>query len=182
MFVLFATPLILFPLHLADDHVWAALFTGAFMLLGYSGTLVWGKRWVQQPLSLKPTTSMKHGVVRWCRRFVGNGDLVQSIARWIDPQWKNPYSGQSPQQTFRWLTAMELFHWAALIGSIAPVLAAFCFGYRTFGLAYLLANLLYNIVPIQVVRDSRERLQRIIQLRLVCLHTGQNQKQRPKSR
>jgi hypothetical protein len=34
---------------------------------------------------------------------VGNGDIIQGIARRIDPSWQNPNSGRTPEKTANWL-------------------------------------------------------------------------------
>src|SRR5262249_1585324 len=97
-------------------------------------------------------------LLRLFRVFVGNGEAIQKLARWIDPAWRNPLSGRTPQQTAAWLASMEQMHWAVLVASIAPIAAAFWFGHHVLGFVYVAANVLYNIAPNLVIRDTRRRL------------------------
>lgn len=49
------------------------------------------------------------------------------------------------------------------MGSVAPVVAAFWYGYHVLGFTYIAANVLYNVAPNLVIRDTRRRLLRISQ-------------------
>lgn len=161
MFVLFAAPLQFFLLYLAEDHLWAALLSSGLMVIGFAGTI-----WLAPLLMAVAPHPVRRGtarsdMLRLFRAFVGNGDLIQVVARRIDPGWQNPYAGRSAQQTASWLASMEIVHWATLVGSIAPIVAAFLYGFYALGFTYLVGNLLYNFAPNLVIRDTRRRLLRI---------------------
>jgi hypothetical protein len=165
MLVLFATPLLLFPLHLVRQHFWSALTTGVLTVLLYAGVLVFGGRWIRTTRDGNARGPLRRAFLRRFRRLVGIGDIIQSVARYIDPQWKNPFSGRVPAETVKWLTTMELLHWSALVGSVPPMTAAFAYGYQMFVIIYLLANLVYNIAPILVIQNTRQRLQQVARMR-----------------
>ncbi len=161
MFVLFAAPLQFFLLNLAEEHLWETLLTGGLMVTGFAGTLLLA------PMLMAVTPhSARRGTARWkllrlFRAIVGNGDVIQGVALRIDPGWKNPYAGRSVQQTAAWLESMEMMHWATLVGSVAPVVAAFLYGFYALGFTYIGGNLLYNVAPNLVIRDTRRRMLRI---------------------
>jgi hypothetical protein len=162
MFVLFAAPLQFF-LQLANDHSGAALLAGGLMAAGFAGTLLLAPPLMAvSPRPARPGSAMR-ALLRLFRVFVGNGDAIQAVARRIDPGWQNSYAGRTPQETARWLASMELIHWAALVASAAPVAAAFWYGHRVLGIVYVVANLVYNVAPNLVIRDTRRRLLRIVQ-------------------
>jgi hypothetical protein len=163
MFVLFAAPLQFFLLFLAEEHPWAALLTACLMVIGFAGTF-----WLVPPLMAVAPHPVRRRTARWIllrlfRAFVGNGDAIQVMARRIDPGWQNPYAGRSAHHTAVWLASMEMMHWATLIGSVAPVVAAFLYGFYALGFTYVVGNLLYNFAPNLVIRDTRRRLLRISQ-------------------
>jgi len=163
MFIVFAAPLQFFLLRLAEDHLRAALAAGGLMVAAFVGVLLLAPRWMQVAPRPPREAPLSRGLLRFYRAFVGNGDAIQAVARWIDPQRSNPYAGRSPKETARWLASMELMHWAALAASIPPMTAAFIHGYTTLGSVYLVANLFYNLLPNIVIRDTRRRLLRITQ-------------------
>ena len=165
MFVLFGAPLQMFLLVLAHKHPGAALLAGGLMVAGFAGVLVFPPPWLRLSASGVSRPAASRGALRLLRMFVGNGDVVQAVARRIDPGWQNSHAGRTPQQTLRWLESMERVHWAALAASIAPITAAFYYGYYLFGAVYVAANLLYNIAPNLVIRDTRRRLMRVVQRR-----------------
>lgn len=161
LFVTFALPGHHFLDSLAKSNRMAALLTESGMLVLFLGTLVILSRlWI--PLVENGRTfGMSPRLLRWCRNFVGNGDHIQQLARRVDPYWKNPYSGSSPKQTANWLIAAEVFHWAILAGTLPLILAALAFHRWWPILFYLPGNLLYNLVPILVLRETRSRVIRI---------------------
>lgn len=163
MFVLFAAPLQFFLLHLAKEHLRETLLTSGLMVLGFAGTI-----WLAPMLMAVTPHPVRRGTAAWkvlrlFRAFVGNGDAIQMVARRIDPGWQNPYDGRSAKQTTAWLMSMEMMHWATFVGSIPPVVAAFLYGFYALGFTYVLGNLLYNLAPNLVIRDTRRRLLRISQ-------------------
>ena len=99
-------------------------------------------------------------LLRLYRKLVGNGDAIQALAHRIDPGWQNFCSGRTPNETVRWLALAEVGHWALLAASIAPTAAAFRYGHYGLGVICALANILFNIFPNFVIRDTRRRLQR----------------------
>jgi hypothetical protein len=162
MFVLFVAPLLLFLLELAESHLIPALLAAGLMVTSFAATIRYAPPWLELSLHAAPPHPMRRPALRYFRMFVGNGDLMQSLARRIDPQWQNPYASRTPQETVGWLASMELMHWAVFAGSIAPIAAAFTFDHRLLGVLYLLANLVYNVAPILVIRDTRRRFLRIV--------------------
>jgi hypothetical protein len=92
--------------------------------------------------------------------FVGNGDGIQRLARWIDPAWKNPYSGRTPHETACWLASIEVIHWALLVASVAPIAVALWYSHYVLGFMCVAATILFNVAPNLVMRDTRQRLLR----------------------
>jgi hypothetical protein len=161
MFVLFTAPLMFFLALLSKKHEGAAWLAGGAMACGFVGAL-----WLAPSLMTVSPHPARRGTswqsfLRLFRVFVGNGEAIQGVARWIDPDWRNPFSGRTPQQTACWLASLEQMHWAVLGASIAPIAAAFWYGHHVLGFVYVAANVLYNVVPNLVIRDTRRRLLRI---------------------
>lgn len=156
MFTLFAAPLQFFLMLLAKENLGAALLAAGLMVTMFIATL----RLAPPFLAVSPRTPSRKrpGLLRAFRVLVGNGDAIQAMARRIDPQWRNPYAGRSPHETSRWLTSMELMHWATLAASVPPIVAAFWSGHHAFGMIYVAANALYNVIPNMVIRNTRRRL------------------------
>ena len=161
MFVVFIAPLMFFLTLLSKEHEGAALLVGGLMAGGFVGTLWLAPRLMA--VSPRPASrrTLWQAVLRRFRVFVGNGEAIQAVARRIDPEWRNPLSGRTLHQTATWLASMEQMHWAVLAASIAPIAATFWYGHHVLGFAYVAANLLYNIAPNLVIRDTRRRLLRI---------------------
>ncbi len=103
----------------------------------------------------------RRALLRLYRVFVGYGDAIQALARRIDPGWQNPYTGRTPQETAYWLASGEVVHWALLVASVPPVAAAFWYGHHVLGFVCVAANVLYNVAPNLVSRDTRQRLLRL---------------------
>ena len=161
MFVLIAAPLQFFLLLLGKEHAGAAWLAGGLMAAGFVGTLWLAPSLVHLSPQVSPSGPARRALLRRFRMFVGTGDAVQALARRIDPGWRNPNAGRRPDETARWLASMELMHWATLVGSIAPTAVAFIYGHIVLSLVYLVANLVYNIVPNLVIRETRQPLQRV---------------------
>jgi hypothetical protein len=161
MFILFTTPIGLFLLDLSGDRPGAAVLAAGLSVVGFAGVLGVGGRCMAVSPRRGPHGRVRRAVLRGFRTFVGNGDAIQAVARRIDPGWQNPYAGRTPRQTLVWLESLELTHWAALAGSVAPVGAMFVFGRPWLGAAYVAANLVYNVAPNLVIRDTRRRLLRV---------------------
>jgi hypothetical protein len=162
MFVLFTTPIGLFLLDLFGDRPGAATLAAGLSMVGFVSVLGVGRRWMEVSLLSKQPGRIPRAVLLGFRAFVGNGDVIQAVARRIDPDWLNPYAGRTPRQTMAWLESLELTHWAALAGSVAPVSAMFAFGRPWLGMAYVVANLVYNVGPNLLIRDTRRRLLRVV--------------------
>jgi hypothetical protein len=172
MFIVFAAPLQFYLLYLAKEHLSAALLAGAAMVIGFAGTL-----WLAPSVMAVSSRPVRRGTTPWrllrlIRSFVGNGDAIQAAARWIDPEWQNPYAGRSAEETSRWLSSMELMHWATLAASVAPICAAIIFQHELLYFSYIAGNLLYNIAPNLVIRETRRRLLRISQRNLAPRSDG----------
>lgn len=162
MFVLFFAPLA-FVLRLLDvEHPGADLWTLGLMAAGFVGSLWLAPRLLA--VSPRPARrgTARRALLRLYRVFVGNGDAIQALARRIDPGWHNPYPGRTPQETARWLASVEVIHWALLVALVAPATAALWYGHYVLGFVCLAANVLYNLVPNLVMRDTRARLLRLL--------------------
>lgn len=162
MFVLFVAPIGLFLLDLSGDHPGPAALAGGLMAVGFAGVVWAGGRWIGVAPRSRPPGRTRRALLRGFRVVVGNGDAIQAVARRIDPGWQNPYAGRTPRQTLAWLESLELTHWAALAGSAAPVAAMYAYGRPWLGAAYVAANLVYNVAPNLVIRDTRRRLLRVV--------------------
>ncbi|MEW6306909.1 MAG: hypothetical protein AB1705_25885, partial [Verrucomicrobiota bacterium] len=103
----------------------------------------------------------RRAFLRFYRVFVGNGDAIQALARRIDPSWQNPHTSRTPQETGCWLASVEVMHWALLAASVPPTAAALWYGHYFLGLVSLGANVLFNVAPNLVIRDTRRRLLRL---------------------
>ena len=161
MCVLFFAPLAVFLRLLAEEHPGAALLASGLMAAGFVGSL-----WLAPKLlavSPRPARrgTARRALLRLYRVFVGNGDAIQALARRIDPGWQNPYTGRTPQETACWLASVEVIHWALLAASVAPVAAALWYGHYVLGFVCVAANVLFNVAPNLVMRDTRQRLLRL---------------------
>ncbi len=163
MYVVFVAPLLLFLQRLGKNHLEVALLVGGLMAGGFVGTLRLAPRLMAVSPRPAPRGTAWHALLRSFRVLVGNGDAIQAVARWIDPHWQNPFAGRTPPQTACWLASLEKMHWSVLVASIAPIAAAFWYGHHVLGFVYVAANMLYNIAPNLVIRDTRRRLLRITQ-------------------
>jgi hypothetical protein len=79
----------------------------------------------------------------------------------IDPGWQNPFTGGTPQETTRRLASVEVIHWALLAASVGPVAAALWYGHHVLGFVCVAVNMLFNVAPNLVMRDTRKRLLRL---------------------
>lgn len=161
LLVVFALPAYHFLDSMARSNRRAARLTESGMLAVFLGTLFILSRLWHPLVENGRTSGMSPRLLRWCRTFVGNGDLIQQVARRVDPNWKNPYSGWCPKQTAGWLIAAEVVHWAILAGTLPLFVAALAFHTWWPILFYLPGNLIYNLVPILVLRETRSRVVRI---------------------
>lgn len=100
--------------------------------------------------------------LRRFRSFVGNGDIIQGIARRIDPGWRNSSSGRTPDKTANGLLTAEVIHWAALLASIPAITAGFVYNYLVFACVLASVNIVYNILPILLIRETRRRIRKIL--------------------
>ena len=146
---------------LVTEHPRAALVAGGLMAAGFVGTFWLAPRIL--PVSPRPARrgTARRALLRLYRMFVGNGDAIQALARRIDPGWQNPYTGRTPQQTAHWLASMEVMHWALLAASVPPIAAALWYGHPILGSVAVAANVLFNLAPNLVMRDTRRRLLRL---------------------
>jgi hypothetical protein len=146
---------------LFQEHPQAAPAVGGLMAAGFVGTFWLAPRLLV--VSPRPARrgSARRALLRLYRMFVGNGDAIQALARRIDPEWQNPHAGRTPQQTAYWLASLEVMHWALLAASVPPVAVALWYGHYVFGLAVAAANVLFNLAPNLVMRDTRRRLLRL---------------------
>jgi hypothetical protein len=161
MVALYSAPLGVVFLLLAEEHPGAALLAGGLMAAGFVGTL-----WLAPTLlavSPRPARrgTARRALLRLYRVFVGNGDAIQALARRIDPGWQNPYAGRTPQETAYWLASGEVIHWAMLAASVPPVAAVLWYGHHVLGFVCVAGNVLYNLAPNLVMRDTRQRLLRL---------------------
>jgi hypothetical protein len=161
MCMLYFIPLAVFFMLLAEEYPGAALLTGGLTAAAYVGSL-WlaGKLLAVSPRPAR-RGSARRALLRLYRVFVGYGDAIQAISRRIDPDWQNPYTGSSPQETAYRLASGEVGHWALVGASVAPVAAAFWYGHYFLGFVCVAANVLYNVAPNLVSRDTRGRLLRL---------------------
>ena len=146
---------------LAEEHPGAALLASGLMAAGFVGSL-----WLAPTLlALSPRPARRgmarRGLLRLYRLFVGNGDAIQALARRIDPAWQNPFTGGTPQETAHRLASVEVIHWALLAASVGPVAAALWYGHHVLGFVCVAANVLFNLAPNLVIRDTRQRLLRL---------------------
>ena len=164
MWLLFSNAMVIFLFALAGQHKIAALIAGAMSAAGFAGTILVAK-FAPQCFAVSDgqvgRKTVYSGFLRRFRSLVGNGDMIQSFARRIDPSWRNPYSWQTPQKTANFIFTAEVIHWAALIASIAPIAVGFWYNYLVFSYIFLVVNLVYNILPIPLIRETRRRLSRI---------------------
>jgi hypothetical protein len=161
MIGLFAAPVAVVLRLVAEQHRGAALVAGGLMAAGFVGTL-----WLAPKLlavSPRPARrgTARRALLRLYRLFVGNGDAIQALARWIDPGWQNPFTGGTPHETACTLASVEVIHWALLAASVAPIAAALWYGHYVLGFVCLAATVLFNFVPNLVMRDTRQRLLRL---------------------
>jgi hypothetical protein len=162
MFVSFAAPMQLFLFELFDDQPTGATLAASLMVVGFAGTIWVGGRLLAVTPGRLQKGRVRRAMLRGFRALVGNGDGIQAVARWIDPGWKNPFASRSTKQTLTWLESMELMHWAALAASAGPACAMFLFDREWLGAAYVAANLVYNVAPTVMIRDTRGRLLRVL--------------------
>lgn len=146
---------------LVKEHPGAAPVAIGLMAAGFVGTFWLAPRLL--PVSPRPARrgTARRALLRLYRMFVGNGDAIQALARRIDPGWQNPYPGSTPQETACWLASVEVMHWALLAASVPPVAAALWYGHYVLGLVGVAANVLFNVAPNLVMRDTRRRLLRL---------------------
>ena len=161
MCVLYFVLLAVLPRLLDKEHSRAAPVACGLVAVLFVGTL-----WLAPKLlavSPRPARrgTARRALLRLYRMFLGNGDAIQALARRIDPGWQNPYPGRTPQETAHWLASMEVMHWALLVASVPPVAAALWYGHYVLGLLGVAANVLFNIAPNLVMRDTRQRLLRL---------------------
>jgi len=159
--VLFFAPLAGAIRLVGEQHPGAALVASGLMAAGFVGTL-----WLAPTLlavSPRPARrgTARRALLRLYRVFVGNGDAIQALARRIDPEWQNPYTGRTPQETAYWLASMEVMHWALLAASVAPIAAALWYGHHALGFVCVAITVLFNAAPNLVIRDTRRRLLRL---------------------
>jgi len=161
MCVLFFIPLAVAVRLLIEEHRGAALLASVLMAAGFVGTLCFAPMLLA--VSPGPTRrgTAQRALLRLYRMFVGYGDAIQALARRIDPQWQNPYTGRTPQETAGWLASVEVIHWALLGASVAPVAVALWYGHYVLGVVCVVANVLFNVGPNLVMRDTRKRLLRL---------------------
>lgn len=143
---------------LVKEHPGAAPVVIGLMATGFVGTF-WlaGRLLTVSPRPARRGTA-RRALLRLYRVFVGNGDAIQALARRIDPGWQNPYTGRTPHETACWLASIEVMHWALLAASVPPVAAALWHGHHVLGLVGVAANVLFNLAPNLVMRDTRMRL------------------------
>lgn len=161
MAMLFFIPLVVILRLMAEEAPGMALLTFGLMAAGFVGTLRLGS----QLLTVSPHPAHR-GTARWrffrlYRVLVGNGDAIQALARRINPGWQNRYTRRTPQQTAYQLASGEMGHWALVGASVAAVAAAIWSGHYVLGFVCVAANLLYNVAPNLVSRDTRQRLVRL---------------------
>jgi hypothetical protein len=161
MCVLFFTPLAVSVRLVAEEHPWAAVLASGLMAAGFAGSL-----WLAPKLLAVSPRPARHGrawraLLRLYRGFVGYGDAIQALARRIDPEWQNPYTGRTPQETAYRLASGEVAHWALLVASAPAVAAALWYGHHVLGFVCMVATVLYNLAPNLVARDTRRRLLRL---------------------
>lgn len=163
LFSLFSAPLLLLVVSISKTAYWPSLAAGAAAVGTYVGVLcvpncvfeirsrqraTYGRRWLK---------------LKKFRSVVGFGDGIQSVARSIDPDWRNPLMDKTSNELSKWFLAMEKFHWASLLSSLPIMTLAFYFDRTIFGYIYIVANVLYNALPILLQRFSRMRVIRIAQ-------------------
>jgi hypothetical protein len=146
---------------LVKEHPGAAPVAIGLMAAAFVGTF-WlaGRLLAVSPRPARRGTA-RRALLRLYRVFVGNGDAIQALARRIDPGWQNPHTGRAPQETAYWLASMEVMHWALLAASVAPVAAALWYGHYVLGLVCVAVNVLFNLAPNLVMRETRRRLLRL---------------------
>lgn len=161
MCVLYFAVMAVFLRLLVKEHSGAAPVAIGLMAAAFVGTFWLAGRLL--PVSPRPVRRGAAGrtLLRLYRAFVGNGDAIQALARRIDPRWRNPYPGRTPHETAYWLCSVEVMHWALLAASVPLVAAALWFGHYALGLVGVAANMLFNVAPNLVMRDTRRRLLRL---------------------
>lgn len=166
MWLLFADALVIFLYVLAGQHRVAAIIAGTLMVVGFAGT-VGVARFAPRYFAVSGRETGQQTVLsQFLKRFrslVGDGDFIQGIARRIDPGWQNSWSARNPEKAANSLMTAEVIHWAALIASIGPINAGLLCDYQVFAYVFAAANLVYNIFPILLIRDTRRRVKRICQ-------------------
>jgi len=161
MCVLYFALMAVFLRLLVKEHPGAAPVVSGLMAAGFVGTFWLAPRLLAVSPRAARRGTARRALLRLYRVFVGNGDAIQALARRIDPGWQNPYSGRTPQETAYWLASIEVMHWALLAASLPPVAAALWYGHYVFGLVGVAANVLFNVAPNLVMRDTRQRLLRL---------------------
>lgn len=161
MCVLYFALMAVFLVLLVTKHPGAAPVAIGLMAAGFVAPFWLARRLL--PVSPGPARrgTARRGLLRLYRVFVGNGDAIQGLARRIDPGWQNPYTGRTPHETAYWLASVEVMHWALLAASVPLVAAALWYGHYALGLVGVAANVLFNLAPNLVMRDTRRRLLRL---------------------
>jgi hypothetical protein len=161
MCVLYFALMAVFLRLLVKEHPGVAPVAIGLMAAGFVGTFWLAPRLLAVSPRLAGRGTAWRAVLRLYRRFVGNGDTIQALARRIDPGWQNPYTGRTPHETAHWLASVEVIHWALLAASVPPVAAALGYGHHILGLVGVAATVLFNVAPNLVMRDTRKRLLRL---------------------
>jgi hypothetical protein len=102
--------------------------------------------------------------VRQFRYIVGEGEGIQRVARWIDPQWQSFLSKRSYEDREKWTRLVEAVHIGMIFLSLPFIGLAYYRGFTTLATVYLLSNIPFNIWPVLLLRYSRGKLLRISKL------------------
>lgn len=149
------TPLFWFWFQEGIDNIYFYVSLGVALLFGALPEKILSKF----TLSADKKVYEKYGI-KFIRKFVQNGDIVNSQTNGLGaPSIKGKAKAKEYLKT---LAMYERYHWICLIFFLLTTIYGFFNERFLFGFSILIANFLYNLIPIFLQQYNKIRIKKIV--------------------